>query len=295
MQSITLEAAAKINLSLDVIGKRPDGYHLLSTIMQSIALSDRVYIEFDKQGNGIILLSNDENIPLDERNTAHKAARLFLAAAGLNAGVRIYLEKKIPDQAGLAGGSSDAAAALRGLNRLAGHPLTPERLHELAEKIGADVSFCLKGGTVLCEGIGEILSPLPDFADIPLILIKPDFGVSTPWAFSQLDLQNPGRRPDLLQVKQALLERNLEALSLSAANVLETVALTAHPVLAEIKNQLLLSGAQFAQMSGSGATVFGLYADDLTRDLALDALSKNLPASYRVIASRTQREGIQTS
>ncbi len=294
MQSITLLAAAKINLSLDVVGKRPDGYHLLSTIMQSISLSDRVYIEFDKQGNGIMLLSDAANLPLDERNTAHQAARRFLDAAGLSAGVRIFLEKSIPDQAGLAGGSSDAAAVLHGLSILAGNPLSRERLFALAESIGADVPFCLQGGTVLCEGIGERLTPLPAFTEIPMILIKPDFGISTPWAFSQLNLQNPGKRPQLDAVKQALTARNLPELDAASANLLETVAINTHPILQDLKSRLVHLGAGFAQMSGSGATIFGLFADAQTRDRAIASLSEQLPKSYQVIAAQTQNEGIRT-
>lgn len=291
MQSITVLAAAKINLSLDVVGKRPDGYHLLSTIMQSISLSDRVYIEFDKQGNGIILLADKDHIPLDARNTAYRAAQSFLASAGLTAGVRIFLEKKIPDAAGLAGGSSDAAAVLCGLSHLAGHPLTKNQLLDLAVTVGADVPFCYQGGTVLCEGIGEVMTPLKPFTGVPLILVKPDFGISTPWAFSQLKLADLGQRPQPEQLLAALDARDLAQLEAATANVLETVALEAQPVLRDLKARLKALGAGLAMMSGSGPTVYGLFADPATRDQALQILKSELPASYQLFAAETQAEG----
>ncbi|MBP1757407.1 MAG: 4-(cytidine 5-diphospho)-2-C-methyl-D-erythritol kinase [Firmicutes bacterium] len=293
MHSLTVEAAAKINLSLDVVGKRPDGYHLLSTVMQSISLSDRVYIELDRQGNGLIILSDRPNIPLDERNTAHKAARRFLEATGISAGVRIFLEKKIPDAAGLAGGSSDAAAVLYGLSELCGHPLDMARLYEIAAAVGADVPFCFHGGTVLCEGIGEILTPLPVFEQVPLILIKPDFGISTPWAFSQLNLADLGPRPDNSQLMTAMAQKDLAAMQTATANVLETVSLPAYPVLGELKQQLQDLGAGLAMMSGSGPTVFGLFGSVAQRDQALAQLKTQLPDTYQVFAAMTQAQGLR--
>ncbi|MDD2534089.1 MAG: 4-(cytidine 5'-diphospho)-2-C-methyl-D-erythritol kinase [Eubacteriales bacterium] len=287
MQTITQNAAAKINLSLDVVGKRPDGYHLLSTVMQSISLSDRVYIEFDKLGNGLILLADQAHIPLDERNTAHRAARRFLDAAGLSAGVRIFLEKHIPDAAGLAGGSSDAAAVLTGLSKLTGHPLSVAQLHEITTSIGADVPFCYQGGTVLCEGIGEIMTPLVAFEQTPMILIKPDFGISTPWAFSQLNLENLGPRPDYDRLYAAMTTHNLVAMDAATANVLETVALPAYPVLDDLKARLKTLGAGFSRMSGSGPTVFGLFDTVALRDAAYQALTAELPKTYQVISCET--------
>lgn len=293
MQTITIHAAAKINLSLDVVGKRPDGYHLLATVMQSISLSDRVYIEFDRQGNGLILLADQPGIPLDERNTAHRAARRFLDAAGLSAGVRIFLEKHIPDAAGLAGGSSDAAAVLLGLSELTGNPLSSVQLHQIATSIGADVPFCYQGGTVLCEGIGEILTPVAAFTPIPLLLIKPDFGISTPWSFSQLNFQNLGPRPDHGRLFEAMAARDLLTMDAVTANVLETVAIPVYPILNELKDRLKSLGAGFARMSGSGPTVFGLFDSIATRDTAQKTLKAELPDSYRVLACETQAMGVQ--
>jgi 4-diphosphocytidyl-2-C-methyl-D-erythritol kinase len=261
--------------------------------MQSISLSDRVYIELDRQGNGLIILSDRPNIPLDERNTAHKAARRFLEATGISAGVRIFLEKKIPDAAGLAGGSSDAAAVLHGLSELCGHPLDGARLHEIATAVGADVPFCFHGGTVLCEGIGEILTPLPFFGQVPLILIKPDFGISTPWAFSQLNLADLGLRPDNSQLFAAMQQKDLAAMQAATANVLETVSVPTYPVLGTLKQQLQNLGAGLAMMSGSGPTVFGLFDSIAKRDQALAQLKTQLPDTYQVVAAMTQAQGLR--
>ncbi|MDD2459241.1 MAG: 4-(cytidine 5'-diphospho)-2-C-methyl-D-erythritol kinase [Eubacteriales bacterium] len=293
MQSLTLEANAKINLSLDVAGTRPDGYHLLTTVMQSVSLSDRVYLELDRQGNGLILLANDPSIPLDEHNTAHKAARLFLDAAGIDAGVRIFLEKSIPTEAGLAGGSTDAAAVLYGLNELCAKPLSQEKLLELAARIGADVPFCLVGGTVLCTGIGEILTPLEAFARVPLILVKPDFGISTPWAFQRYD-ENPALlHPNHSRLFSAMQRRDLFAMQEATANVLESVSIKVHPILDSLKQQLLDLGAGMALMSGSGPTVFGLFRETAHRDRAHAALEKRLPDGYRIFSVTTRGQGLR--
>jgi len=293
MQSLTLEACAKINLSLDVAGTRPDGYHLLTTVMQSVSLSDRVYLELDRQGNGLILLANDSSIPLDERNTAHKAARHFLDATGIDAGVRIFLEKAIPTEAGLAGGSTDAAAVLHGLNELCGKPLSMEQLLDLATRIGADVPFCLTGGTVLCTGIGEILTPLEAFARVPLILVKPDFGISTPWAFQRYD-ENPATvHPNHSKLFSAMQQRDLPAMQDATANVLETVSIQAHPILDSLKQHLLDLGAGMALMSGSGPTVFGLFRETAHRDRAYAALEQRLPDGYRIFSATTRGQGLR--
>jgi 4-diphosphocytidyl-2-C-methyl-D-erythritol kinase len=294
MQAITLEAAAKINLSLDINGIRPDGYHLLTTVMQSISLADRVYLELDRQGGGLILLANDQTIPLDERNTAWKAARLFLDACCLDAGVRIFLEKAITEAAGLAGGSTDAAAGLYGLNTLCGHPLDQPHLLEIAGKIGADVPFCLTGGTVLCTGIGDQLQPLPPFDHLPLLLIRPDFGIATPWAFQRYDEQPAAlNRPDHERLLAAMQRRDLRAMQEATANVLEAVAFRAHPILDSLKQMLQELGAEMALMSGSGPTIYGLFADAAKRDRANAAIHARLPDGYRVFSAATRSVGLR--
>jgi 4-diphosphocytidyl-2-C-methyl-D-erythritol kinase len=295
MQAMTVQVPAKINLSLDVTGRRPDGYHLLSTIMQSISLFDQVYVEIDRQGKGIILLCDRPGIPLDERNTCHRAASLFLDAARIEAGVRIFLQKQIPEAAGLAGGSSDAAGVLYALSELFGHPLKPVQLQALAVQVGADVPFCLRGGTILCEGIGEVLTPLPAFADQLVILVKPGFGLATPWVFKQLDLAHLAPRPRQKEVCDALAHLDLAALAQATANVLESVSIKAHPLLAEIKQALLAAGASLAMMSGSGPTIFGLFASEDLQKSALARLPDLLPAGCQIYAARTLAQGPRTA
>jgi len=295
MATMTVLAPAKINLSLDVTGKRADGYHLLSTVMQSISMYDRVTVSLDHQQQGIILACGRAPIPADSRNTAWRAAALFCEATGLSDGIRIDIEKKIPTAAGLAGGSSDAAAVLFALNRLLPGRISHEQLFSLAAQIGADVPFCLAGGTVLCEGIGEILTPLVPWPELPVLLIKPAFGMSTPWVFSRFRMDASGRRPDQLAVLQAIAERDINLLAASTANVLESVSLAARPELAEIKNMLLAAGAAMALMSGSGPSVFGLFAHADDCLFARDWLTARLPADTIVIATQSTAAGLVTA
>lgn len=291
MKSLTVRAPAKINLSLDVTGKRGDGYHLLSTVMQSIGLADRVTVSLEPRLKGIRLACGRARIPADSRNTAWRAAALFCEAAGLADGIAIEIEKRIPTAAGLAGGSSDAAAVLYALDCLLPNRVTRDQLFELAARIGADVPFCLQGGTILCEGIGEILTPQPPWPDIPVLLCKPSFGMSTPWVFSRFRLDAPGHRPDQPAVLAALATRDLSALAKSTANVLESVSLAARPELSEIKRQLTAAGAVVTLMSGSGPTVFGLFSSETACLAARDLLTAGLPADTMVITTRTIAAG----
>jgi len=291
MATLTVLTPAKINLSLDVTGKRADGYHLLATVMQSIGLYDRLTISLDREQKGIRLSCGRAPIPSDSRNTAWRAAALFCEATGLSDGIRIDIDKKIPTAAGLAGGSSDAAAVLFALSRLLPATISHEKLLSLAAQIGADVPFCLTGGTVLCEGIGEILTPLAPWPELPVLLIKPAFGMSTPWVFSRFRLEAPGRRPDRPAVLEAVAQRDLSMLAASTANVLESVSLAARPELAEIKNLLLTAGADLALMSGSGPSVFGLFAQQADCLSARDWLTSRLPADTIVIATQTTTAG----
>jgi 4-diphosphocytidyl-2-C-methyl-D-erythritol kinase len=278
MRQITVAAPAKINLSLDVTGRRSDGYHLLSTIMQSIDLADRVTVKIDPasaSGRHIGLSCSRGGLPLDGRNTAYRAAALYLEIASLNLDLQIYIEKTIPASAGLAGGSADAAAVLYALDCLFPGQLDRPALFAAAARIGADVPFCLQGGTALCEGIGEILTPLPPLAGIPVLLAKPGFGLSTPWVFSRLnmqDLDQTGCRPAQDRVLAAVTAKDLPALAGATGNALESVSLPAYPVLRQLKSRLLEAGAAFALMSGSGPTVYGLFADAGRRDAALAAI-----------------------
>ena len=291
MQSRTLLAPAKVNLALDVTGRRPDGYHLLWTIMQSISIGDQVRVQVDPSADGIHLSCGRARLPADSRNTAWRAAAVFIAEAELKAGVKIILQKKIPTAAGLAGGSTDAAAVLAALENLYPGRISRHRLFELAARIGADVPFCLEGGTVLCQGIGEVLTPLPAWEDIPILLVKPGFGLSTPWIFGQFRLDNPGPRPDQAAVLKAVRTRDLQALSAATNNVLESVSLAARPELARIKTLLAESGAGLTLMSGSGPTIFGLYSTRRDCEAARDYLTGKLLKDTMVIMGRTVAHG----
>ena len=263
MRRLILDAPAKINLSLDVVGRRDDGYHLLSTVMQSLQLADRVTLTADLSDPGVSLTCDIPELPVDRRNTAWRAASLFLETAGLAAktgcGVRIAIEKKIPLEAGLAGGSADAAAVLAGLDLLYPDHVGQEQLLDLAARIGADVPFCLRGGTALCEGIGEKLTSLEPWEHLPVLLCKPAGGLLTSWVFSQLRFDRIDHRPDQVAVIDAIRRQNLRSLAGVTANVLESISLPAMPELVLIKQRLLESGAELSLMSGSGPTVFGLF------------------------------------
>ncbi|WFF74061.1 4-(cytidine 5'-diphospho)-2-C-methyl-D-erythritol kinase [Proteiniclasticum sp. QWL-01] len=252
-----IKAYAKINLTLDVTGKRADGYHLLQMVMQTIDLADDVSVEL--AGEGIALTCNLPYVPVTEKNIAYRAAVRFLEATGIHSGVRIHLEKRIPVAAGLAGGSTDAGAVLTALNGLTGHPLTQEKLLELGLSLGADVPFTMTGGTALCEGVGEIITPLPDFCNHWVLLVKPPFGVSTRQVFTDFRLDRVRRHPATQAVQAAIAADDLAGVARHLGNVLENVTLTRHPLLRNLKTELIRRGALGSLMSGSGPTVFGLF------------------------------------
>ncbi len=268
MHATTIRVPAKINLSLDVVGQRPDGYHLLSTIMQAVDLLDEIRVETTAAEAGIQLSSDLPDWQLDDDNTVHRAARAFLEQAGIDTGLRVHLTKRIPLSAGLGGGSADAAAVLTGLSRLFPERVAAETLSTLAAAVGADVPYCLVGGTALCEGIGEYVTPLPPFAGHPVLLVKPAFGVATAWVFAHLDREQLGVRPDNARMISAMAAGDLRQMAHAGGNVLESVTVSAYPFLQEIKRQLQDAGAGYAAMSGSGPTMFGLFADARTRDHA---------------------------
>jgi len=302
----TVKVPAKINLSLDVVGKRADGYHLLETIMQSIDLHDVIRVSLvdppvSTPGN-IRIIADNPTFPCDSRNTCHKAAERFFHALG-NIGnetsdriekkqILIHITKHIPQAAGLAGGSADASAVLIALNNLCGFPFSGEELSRIGVKVGADVPFCLTGGTVLCTGIGEILEPLSVLQDVPIVLIKPDFGVSTPWVFDRLDIGNLGKRPDTLRVIQAIREQDIPTLFAETANVLESVTLPAYPILARIKEVLLDCGGIGSLMSGSGPSVFGIFQTEEHAEAAVAKIEKISGfASYTILKTKTTPNG----
>ena len=260
-------ARAKLNLTLDILGKRADGYHEVSMIMQTIELADEV--ELKKSSGGIKLkldassIMGGENIPLDERNLAWRAAVEFQKFCGKNLGIEISITKKIPVAAGLAGGSTDAAAVLRGMNRLYETNLTESELCKIGECIGSDVPFCIIGGTCLAEGRGEILTRLKPIKTFNVILAKPHGEISTAWAYKTYD-ENPAEiHPPNKEIIGQLERGEYDAAFKNFSNVLEKVTLKKIPAIADYKNNFLAAGAKTALMSGSGPTVFAL-ADELT-------------------------------
>jgi len=251
------KAPAKINLTLDVVGKRNDGYHEVEMIMTMVDLADRIsFLEIE--GNRIVLESNSGIVPNDERNLVYKAAQLIKNKYQIERGVHIYLEKNIPVAAGLAGGSSDAAATLRGLNRLWQLQLTESELMRLAEEIGSDVPFCVIGGTALATGRGETIQRIPSPPAGWAILAKLPIGVSTSDVYSALKWDEIKVHPQTEQMLQALEQQNFNKMTSLLVNVLEEVTFKLYPEVKQLKDQLLQFGAEGVLMSGSGPTVFAL-------------------------------------
>lgn len=258
MKHIDLKALAKINLGLDVLGKREDGYHEVRMVMQSVYLYDNVRLE-SREEPGIELSSNLYYLPDDSGNIAYKAAQMMMEEFRLTGGVRITLEKHIPVAAGMAGGSANAAAVLFGMNRLFGLHLTREELMERGVKLGADVPYCIMRGTVLAEGIGEKLTVLPSIPRCAVLIAKPPISVSTRVVYEALDSKEIIRHPDIDGLIQALRQGSLPDMAACMGNVLEDVTVPKYPVIREIKEEMLAAGALNAMMSGSGPTVFGLF------------------------------------
>jgi len=250
-----LRASAKVNLALEVLGKRSDGYHDLVTLLQAVDLSDRLVLE---EHEGVMLQTTDSGLPTDERNLVVRSVRLLQDASRTSRGVRITLDKRIPVAAGLGGGSSDAAATLWGLNRLWKLRWPVARLAELATELGMDVPFFLRGGRALATGRGEILTPLPSAPRLALVLINPNFPLSTREVYDRVpsDLAGDGSRTPALV--EALAARSTARVAASLYNDLEGVVVPAYPVIARIKSALLGAGALGAVMSGSGPTMVGV-------------------------------------
>lgn len=251
-----VKAPAKINLTLDVLSKRPDGYHEVEMIMTTVDLADRIGLE--PRSDGLIrIISADRYVPDDHRNLAYQAAKLLRDTYGIKEGVTIKLEKKIPVAAGLAGGSSDAAATLKGLNYLWDLKLTADQLAEHGAKIGSDVSFCVYGGTALATGRGELIQELPAPPNCWIILAKPSIGVSTADVYGGLKI-NEVVHPKTKDMIRAIHEKNYELMCEAMGNALESVTLKLHPEVSMIKEQMMKFGADAVLMSGSGPTVFGI-------------------------------------
>ena len=256
---ISLEAHAKINLSLDVLGKRDDGYHTLQMIMQTIQLHDTISVY--EIPAGVEIICEAPFVPNNRSNIAYKASELVLQQYGIKSGVRIEIVKKIPVAAGLAGGSTDAAAVLKGINSMFSLGIEEADLKQLGKTIGADVPYCIMGGTALAEGIGEKLTALASPGNIPLLLVKPRIGVSTAWVYKNLNLERVKERPDTRLLISAVEAGDLRTLAANMKNVLESVTRQKYPVIENIKNELVKLGAMGSMMSGSGPTVFGIFED----------------------------------
>ncbi|VBB06561.1 4-diphosphocytidyl-2c-methyl-d-erythritol kinase [Lucifera butyrica] len=254
--SLILKAYAKINLALDILGKRDDGYHEVAMIMQSIDLAD--IVRLTPRGSGITLSVDVSGLSDGEDNLAYRAAKLLADTYNVRQGVHIALEKHIPLAAGLAGGSTDAAAVLKGLNTLWNLRRSSSELERLAASLGSDVPFCLHGGTMLATGRGEVVSPLPDLPFCYFVLAKPPVEVSTAWVYRQYRAEAVKEHPDLAGMRAALTEKDLQGVAARFSNVLESVTIPAYPAVNELKTRLLHCGAGHCLMSGSGPTVFGL-------------------------------------
>lgn len=262
MRQIELKALAKINLGLDVLGRRENGYHDVRMIMQSIYLYDDVRLE-RKAAPGIELSSNLYYLPTGEGNIAYKAAQILIDEFGIEEGVKITLDKHIPVAAGMAGGSSNAAAVLFGMNRLFGLKLSKQDLMERGVKLGADVPYCILRGTVLAEGIGEELKVLPSMPKCTVLIAKPPISVSTKVVYEALDSSEITVHPDIDGMVEALERGSLKEVASYMGNVLEDVTIPMHPVIADIKQAMKDCGALNAMMSGSGPTVFGLFENKM--------------------------------
>lgn len=260
MDKIQLKALAKINLGLDVLRRREDGYHEVKMIMQTISLCDELELRKRKQP-GIQVRTNLHYLPTNENNLVYKAAQLLMEEFQIGDGIAIQLQKRIPVAAGMAGGSSDAAAVLWGMNQMYGLGLSRKGLMERGVRLGADVPYCVLRGTALAEGIGERLRTLPPMPKCYILLAKPGISVSTRFVYENLHANDlkPEQHPDVDAMIEAMKEKNLGLLTARMGNVLELVTVPAHPVIEEIKKYMLEAGALGAMMSGSGPTVFGIF------------------------------------
>ncbi len=275
MKEIRLKARAKINISLDVLGKRPDGYHDLSMIMQTINLYDKVTLRIgSKKAAPIVLKTNLAFLPTDSKNLVYRVVEFMKNKYEIKDNIYIDLFKVIPVGAGLAGGSANAAAAIKAMNRLFNLNLQEEEMKEIGKQFGADIPYCIMEGTMLAEGIGDILTPLSKFPDCSIVVVKPYFGVSTAFVYNNLDLGNIRKRPDNEFLKEAIKEKNINKISENMVNVLEEVTVKEYPIIEKIKEALIKLGAEGAIMSGSGSAVFGIFENKEKAKIAAISMKK---------------------
>ena len=273
MDSIEIKGYAKINIGLDITGRRADGYHLLKTVMQQIDLFDVIRVSKIKEG--ITLSCNVPGVPLDETNICYKAAKLMIDEYKLASGFAIHIEKNIPMAAGMAGGSTDGAGVIKAIDKLMDLNVNPETLARLSVRVGADLPFCVLGGTKLCEGIGEVISTLPEMPLMYVLINKPPVSVSTAAVYREID-NNPFSHPDMDKVLEGIRNKDISMIASNMGNVLGDVTKKMHPEIELYENEIKALGAKGALMSGSGPTVFGLFED---RDKAV-AAEKILKEKY---------------
>lgn len=276
MKQVTRKAYAKINLGLDVLNKRADGYHEVRMIMQTVGIYDELVFSEAEEGSFQVHVqgnsSGTEDLPTDENNLVIKAAKLTAQTCGLAKGLHVVLTKNIPIAAGLAGGSTDAAAAIRGMNQLYDLGMTAEQMQEIALRVGADVPYCLTGGTALAEGIGEKLTALPPAPACKLLVVKPDISVSTPHIYNSLDALSIQWHPDIDGLIRCITYQDAAAMAERIGNVLETVTEQEYPIIRELKEEMTELGAAGALMSGSGPTVFGIFQTEEQLQKAYESL-----------------------
>lgn len=281
MDKIELKSRAKINLSLDVIGKRPDGYHEVKMIMQQIDLYDNITV-INRDDEKINIISDCKYIPIDNSNIAYRAVLAVQQATEIKRGVDIYIEKNIPVAAGLAGGSANAASALQALNKLWNLKLSIKELSDIGIKIGADVPFCILGGGALAEGIGEKLTPINGLKNVWFLIAKPPISVSTADVYNKLDLSKIKDRSNTDMLLKAIEEGDIYTLSKNMVNVLETVTEAKYNIIKEIKAKMVEYNALGSMMSGSGPTVFGIYSNYQKAKAACQKLSIFYKQTYIV-------------
>lgn len=259
MEELIIESYGKINLALDVLYKRQDGYHELNTVMQQISLSDKLI--FKEIESGIIVESRGLKVPLDSTNLVYRAWEQLKPLSKIDRGIHITIEKNIPVAAGLAGGSSNGAATLKALNQMWNLNLSLNELMEIGVRLGADVPFCLLGGTALAEGIGDILTPLKSFKDVYILLGNPGIGISTEYAYGRLNLKK-NHNIDIPKLISCMDKRDLKCVGESFENIMEQSIISEYPIIKDVKDNMIANGALGTLMSGSGPTVFGLFEDE---------------------------------
>ncbi len=286
MEKVVVRANAKINLTLNVTGKREDGYHLLDTVMHSIGIYDEITIK--KNHKNIIDVScNNETLEIDESNSAFKAASLILKEKAFS-GVDIYIDKSIPVGAGMAGGSADAAATIVGINELFNLDMTIEEMKAIALRVGADVPFCIEGGCVRATGIGEIIQNLP-VVDLNLLIIKPKESISTAFVYKNLNLLEIKNRPDNDRFIKAIKKNDLDEMAKTMGNVLEDITVNKVSVINEVKKDMIKGKAKISMMTGSGTAVFGIFE----KISDLNDCYESLKSKYNeIFVTKTQKGGV---